>query len=241
MIDINFEIPNNIVDIFMAIIVWIVIAFITYKIYKKNKNKSPVLWKAIVIILVGIFSFTVNLSMEDVYIKIPILPLGVGLVYLFLKRKEGQWELYRSFAWFGFIANFIFLAFNLASIPVDHAIYPKDEPATFISNIEEATIIEIHPSGEKVTLDKEALLENIDSWKQEHIQSIQWYDEIERDTEPGERKELFPYQLAGVQAKWGSGLDSLIYIEEDGKGILLTTPKQQLYFRSEESLIKEGK
>jgi hypothetical protein len=241
MIDINFGIPNNIVDFIMAIIVWIVMAFITYSLYRKNKGQSPVLWKAIVIILVGLFSFTVNLSMEDVYIKIPILPLGVGLAYLILKRKEGQWELYRSFAWFGFIANFIFLAFNLASIPIDHAIYPKDEPSTFISNIEEATIIEIHPSGKKVTLDKEALLENLDSWEQEQIQSIQWYEEIERGTEPNGRKERFPYQFVAFQAKWGSGLESLVYIEGDGKGILLTTPKQQLYFRSEESVIKEGK
>ena len=52
------------------------------------------------------------------------------------------------------------------------------------------------------------------------------------------RKERFPYLLTGVKPKWGSGIPTLIYLEEDGKGILITTPKKQLYFRSQQALVE---
>ena len=48
----------------------------------------------------------------------------------------------------------------------------------------------------------------------------------------------FHIYLLEASSKWGSGLHTIIYIENDGKGILISTPQEQLYFRSEDSLIE---
>ena len=73
--------------------------------------------------------------------------------------------------------------------------------------------------------------------RQEEVFSDQWYEDTYM-TESNKRNERFPYQLIGTSSKWGSGLETIIYIEDDGKGILLSTPKEQLYFRSEDSFIE---
>ena len=54
------------------------------------------------------------------------------------------------------------------------------------------------------------------------------------------RKERFPYLLTGTKPKWGSGIPTLNFLEKDGKGILITTPKRQLYFRAEQTLLERG-
>lgn len=79
----------------------------------------------------------------------------------------------------------------------------------------------------------------------------QWYNEsfpeiIEEELEEEEEVaqqtfERFPYILLGASPKWGSGYESTIYIESDGKGMLISTEKEQYYFRSSESILKGRK
>ncbi|MDF2858515.1 MAG: hypothetical protein K0Q87_4366 [Neobacillus sp.] len=236
---INFDFPFNAIAILIGILAWSVIVFFAYRIYQKQKG-NPKIWKIIIVFFIGLFSFSFKWSMFDTMIKIPILPLGVWILYFVLKGKGDRWQTYRSFAWLGFLANFIILLSTLVVIPIHHVIYHENELSTYISTVENATINPIHPSAENLTLNKGKLLEKLHEMKQETIYSDQWYAETYMNAESTNRKERFPYQLIGTSPKWGSGFQTIIYLEEDGKGILLSTSKKQLYFRSEISLIEEG-
>lgn len=234
------NINYNIIEILTAILGWLVIVFFAYRIYQKQIVK-PKVWKIPLIILVGLFSFSINLSMFDMIFKLPILPLGVWILYFVFKGKDERWQTCRSFAWLGFGANFIFFASTLITIPVHHVIYPKDELSVYISNVENASIINIHPSAKDRSLNKDSLRKQLDTMRQEAIYSDQWYKETYMDSLSSKRNERFPYLLIGTSSKWGSGIHTLVYIEDDGKGILLSTPKEDLYFRSNDSLLQGGK
>ncbi|WP_040205318.1 hypothetical protein [Neobacillus jeddahensis] len=234
---VNFDL--NAIGVFTGILAWSVIGFFAYQIYKKQMVK-PKVWKILMAILVGLFSFSINWNMNETMFRIPILPLGVWILYFFCKGKAGRWQTYRTFAWLGFLMNFVFLFLTLVSIPIYHMIYSENEPSTYISTVENASIITIHPSAKNPTLKEEKLLKQLSSMSQEKIYSNQWYDDTYKNHELIDRKERFPYQLIGASPKWGSGLNTIIYIEDDGKGILISTPKKQLYFRSEESILERG-
>ena len=227
----------NIVFLVTGILAWGSIVFLAYRVYK-NQTVKPKVWKILLVMFVGLFSFSINWNMFDTMLKFPILPLGVWILYFILKGREERWQTYRSFAWLGFWANFIFLASTLIAIPFHHMIYPKNEPSTYISNVDNASILTIHPSAKDWSLNKESLLNQLHTMSQETIFSDQWYEDTYMNTESNKRNERFPYQLIGTSSKWGSGLETIIYIEDDGKGILLSTPQEQLYFRSEDSLIE---
>lgn len=176
--------------------------------------------------------------MFDALIKISILPLGVWILYLFKGKKEG-WKTYRPYAWLGFWANFIFLVTTFIAIPIQHIIYPEKDPTTYISNIKDATLIKIHPSAKNLSISQANFMKQINNFKEEQILSDQWYQDTFMDSK--KKTERFPYQLIGVSPKFGSGLSSIIYIENDRKGILISTSNKQLYFRSDHSLIGGGK
>lgn len=229
----NFQI--DIIGITMSILAWCLIGYFVYRIRKKQSERIPV-WKIVIVVLVGLLSFSFNLDVFDTPIRLSILPLGVWIMYLFKGNIE-RWQKYRLFAWLGFWANFLFLLFAFIAIPIHHGFYPKNEPATYIGNIEKASIINIHPSGEELALSKENLLNHLTQLKQDTVYSEEWYEDTYMNKESNEGKERFPYQLMGISAKWGSGLHPIIYIEEDGKGILITTSREQLYFRSEVSML----
>lgn len=235
----NIDFTFNAIAIVAAVLAWSVIGIIAYRIYKRQIEK-PKVWKVLIAIFIGLFSFTINFNLDNTMLKIPILPLGVWILYLIFKGKAERWQIYRSFAWLGFLANFIFLLSTLVTIPVHHVIYPENEPSTYISAVENASIITTHPSAKNCTLNKEKLLEQLHIMRQEIIYSNQWYEETYQNTESNNRNERFPYQLIGTSPKWGSGLNSIIYIENDGKGILISTPKKQLYFRSKDSILEGG-
>jgi hypothetical protein len=220
---------------------WMLIGILVYRSYKKLDAK-PKIWKILLVIAVGLMSFSIHWNLFDTLLKLPVLPLGVWVLYGALNRKEGRWDRYRSFAWTGFLGNFIFLASALISILFHLLIYPDDDPSTYITNAEGASLIRIHQSGaEEPTLDRGRLVEQIPAMRQEEIYSAGWYEEM-YDSSDGKRNrnERFPYQILGVSPKWGSGLDPLIYVEDDGKGILLTGSGNQLYYRFEDSIIEEG-
>ncbi|MDR6999039.1 hypothetical protein [Neobacillus niacini] len=219
----------------MGAFAWIIIGIIAYQIYKKHRVK-PTTWKAIFVIFIGIFSFSINWNMYGTLIKFPILPLGVSILYWILRRDS--WQTYRPFAWLGFWANFIFLLISLGSGLVQQALYPQNNVSTFISNIDHASIMKIYSPANDDSLNKENLQIQLASMKQENIYSEQWYYSI---MDSKKKYERYPYQLIGTAPKFGSGLKALVYVENDGKGLLIITPQEQLYFRSKYSLLQGGK
>ncbi|MDR6120664.1 hypothetical protein QFZ87_000261 [Bacillus sp. SLBN-46] len=235
--NISYNFSVNLIELVGVILSWGIIGFIAYRINKRKLEKSKA-WKIMVCVFIGIFSFSINWNFNDTPIKIAILPLGVWILYWFLKSKEGKWERYRSFAWLGFWANFIFLATALLSIPIHHVVYPENELSTYIFNVEDASVISTHPSAKEQLLDKESLEKQLHTMKPAANHGIEWYNEIEMEST--KKSEKFPYQLIGFSPKWGSNLNAVIYIEADGKGLLVSTPKKQLYFRSQESLLRGG-
>ena len=233
----NFLENNNVVEVSMTLLAWCVIAWIAYRLYNRHSDK-PKIWKVLVVMLVGLFSFSFNTEIFGTVIKISILPLGVWVIYAYFRKKNEEWQTYRTFAWFGFAANFIFLIFSLIAVPIFLTIYPENEPSTYLSNIDDASIIPIHPGVKDQALDKENALATILDFSEEPIHSNDWYSGANLETDSTNTEEKFPYQLTGAIPKWGSGLISVIYIEEDGKGLLVSTPKEQRYFRFKDSLIK---
>ncbi|WP_142384053.1 hypothetical protein [Neobacillus cucumis] len=238
--DIRYDFNFNAISFILGTIAWCLIAIITYRLYKKQADK-PTVFKVLISIYAGLFSFSFNWQMDEgTPIKISILPLGVWILYGILKRKKGRWERYRPFLWLGFFSNFIFLAASLITIGTNHFLYPENDLATYISNIETAKIISTHPSGLKRSLDKDSLQNQIHSMKPDINQGIQWNEEETQEGEsPQKRNEQFPYQLMGITPKWGSQ-PAIIYVERDGNGLLVTTAKKQLYFRSQTSFLKGG-
>lgn len=237
--DITFDFTFNAIAIITSILAWGVIFLFAYRIYKKQTVR-PKIWKIFIVIYVGIFSFSLNWNMFNTMLKVPILPLGVWILYFIFRGKDERWQNYRSFAWLGFLANFIFLASTLITIPAHHAIYPKDEPSTYLANFDHASIINIHPSAKEQSLHKGNILKQLHSMRQETIHRDQWYEDMYLNNETNKRNERFPYQLIGTLSKWGSDLQTMIYIEEDGKGIIISTSTSQLYYRFEDSLFEGG-
>ena len=236
----NIDFPIYFSSIFSSLIGWGIVGIIAYRYYKKQLAK-PKIWKVVFVILIGMISFSLGWYMYDQVFNIPILPLGVWILYLYLKGKNDKWQRYRPFAWLGFFANFIFILTALITVPIYFAIYPKYEPSTYLSNIENASIVNTHPSAENFTLNNKKLEEYLHSLRENKFYSEEWYEKTYMSDEPNKRDERFPYQLIGAKSKWGSGLETMIYAEDDGKGILISTPKYQLYFRTDISLLEEEK
>ncbi|MCA1060158.1 hypothetical protein LCL96_14565 [Rossellomorea aquimaris] len=232
---VNIDVSFNIVAFIISIIEWTLIGYLAYRVYRRLRTK-PKVWKVLFAILIGLFSFTINMEWFHTFVKIPILPLGVWILYGVLRSKEGRWDTYRRFSWIGFLANFIFLAGTLLTIPVHSFIYPENELSTYITRAKDASINVIHPSGEGRTLDQEKLMKQLTEMKQVEFDSQVWYGEMNGRNNKSER---FPYQLIGTNPKWGSGLESDIYLEDDGKGILISTWKTQYYFRMPHTVLEE--
>jgi hypothetical protein len=224
----------------MEILAIIAIGVFAYRIYKKQEEK-PMKWKAFIVIIVGLFSFSITVPGFDAFVKIPILPLGVWILYFICRNKVEKWVKYRRFAWLGFIANFIFLAATFISFPIQNVLYPDNEITTYIENKENIELIKLHPSAREAEIKKDVLNKQLSKMKRNNIDSDEWYQQIEMiDAEPpNERVERFPYLLSGTKPKWGSALNNTVYVEKDGKGLLITTPKEQLYYRSGVSFITE--
>jgi uncharacterized protein YhhL (DUF1145 family) len=229
--DFNIDIPIDVVGIMFSIVSCALLIFWTSRTLRK-KQVTLKIWKVFVFTIVGIFSFSINFSIFGTLVKFSVLPLGVWILYgWYFKSKKNTWINYREFAWIGFFSNFFFLMATLFSPLVHNLIYPKDEPTTYLSNVENASIIKIHSSGIYQTINRITLQKQIGTMEKATIYNDKWYEE----TFMGEtsKDERFPFQLLGVLPKWGIGIQSVIFIEKDGKGILIDTPKKQLYFRSE--------
>lgn len=227
---------GNITTTVAATMSWGIILTLVIIVYRKQAEKVR-LWKILIAYIIGLVSFSISFQYFGEGLKIAILPLGVWLLFAVLYRRK-SWQRYRKFAWLGFLSNFIFLGSAFISIPIHHWIYPQNELNTFVTDLSDATIIVTHPSGNaQVQLTPQAA-EALEQPQQEFIDSIEWYNELAFQ-EPTDRREKFPYLLLGTTARWGSGYKPTVFLERDGKGLLITTEKKQLYFRTPQSLLSE--
>ncbi|OEF96115.1 hypothetical protein [Desulfuribacillus alkaliarsenatis] len=231
-------IPMNIIEVLVVTLSWSLIIYLMYYFYQKQEVK-PKIWKVCIALLGGFFTLDFNFPILNTLIKMPILPLGVWMLYWYASSREGAWDKYRRFAWLGFSANFIFIAAIILSIFLHSAAYPKSNISTYIAHYEEAVIIQLHPSAAEVVFDKESFDLLLPSFEEEQLDAVDWYNDM-LFLESHERVELFPYYLSGTTPKWGSGLLIMIYVEKDGKGVLIDSVDKQRYFRSHESLLKGG-
>lgn len=221
----------------MILIGWIIIGLIASRLYKRQLEK-PVFWKVIIIILAGFFTFSIKLDVFGQVAQISILPLGVWILYALLSKNKETWQKYRMFAWLGFGANFILLILFVVGILINYLLYPPGDPSTYISNVEDAYIINTHPTAHESTILKENVIDLIQDAKQQNYFSDSWYNETIMESD--KTTERFPYMLENTHPKWGSGLHTTVYLEEKGKGILITTQDKQYYFQTEHPLLEEG-
>ena len=238
----KFDLFTNLSTILVSGLTYIVIGILIYLIYKKQTEK-PNKAKVLLVCLIGLFMFSINFSYKESLIRIPFLPLGVWILYGILSSNgnKERWNRYRPFAWFGFFANFIFLLSSLFSPILNEWIYPEHNITTYISN-DNASIVTSHPSAKPATLNKAKLNSQLTSMKEEPIYSDIWYNESFEN--PDSKIERFPYVLTGTIPKKGSGIKTIIYVERDGKGLLISCPTKQYYFRSKKSFLDfnaEGK
>lgn len=245
----DYWIPNALSTSIMTIIGWgILIGAVCY-LYRKQTEK-PVIWKMVIIIYIGLFCFNFSFIVSETPVKIAILPLGVWILILVFGKRKERWKVYRPFAWLGFFGNYIFLITTLLSSLVQSLLYPTDKVETLLAELNNPGILLIHPSGKQADLNKELFIESLSSWGIGKMDTQQWYyesfpeikeEELEEEGQmPHQTMERFPYILIGATPKWGIGYESTIYMERDGKGMLISTEKGQYYFRSSESVLKGG-
>ncbi|MCD7034174.1 hypothetical protein LRR81_08005 [Metabacillus sp. GX 13764] len=238
MLNTSINYPDNPISIIATLLAYCVIAYAANRIFQSQFQKPPI-WKAMAAGLAGLFAININFPIMGTLIGLPILPLGAGIAYLWLKNREGGWSTYRRFIWLGFLSNFLFLAFSLLALGLFHVVYPENKPSTYLSNVERAAVVSSVPVPVKYSLDKESLLKQVHSFKEEKIQSDLWYEQASKRSEAHQRSERFPFLLTGMQSKWGSNFQPLVFVEKDGKGLLLTNGGKQYYFRTAASILKE--
>lgn len=237
----NFE--WNIVGIMCTLLGWTLITFWGLKNYREqDKEERPRIWRIVITVWIGLLSFSFNIPFADELLSLAILPLGVLVLYAFIGKQ--RWGAYRKYAWIGFTGNYIFLLTALLAIGLSSVFYPKDEVETFLADVDSAEILITHPSGEEVIVNKVKLEENLHSFEQTRSDVIQWFEEIREqqwaieDNRTSEKvQERFPYLLTGVKPKTGEKIT--VYVEMDGKGLLVTTKNNQYYYRSDSASFLE--
>ena len=88
---IDFDFTINAVAIITGLLAWSSIVFLAYRVYKKQTVK-PKVWKILIVMAVGIFSFSINWNLFNTMLKFPILPLGVWILYFIFKGKDERWQ-----------------------------------------------------------------------------------------------------------------------------------------------------
>lgn len=247
----DFWIANDLSTSMMSIFGWVILIGAVCYLYRRQTVK-PVLWKMAIVVYVGLFCFNFQFPVgdSDTPMKIAILPLGVWILILVFAKKKERWKVYRPYAWMGFFWNYIFLITTLLISPLQNFLYPTDKVENFLAELDDPGITLIHPSGKQAVLNREAFIESLSSWELREMDTQRWYYESfpeiieeeldEEEPVPHQTTERFPYILLGASPKWGSGYESTIFIEADGKGMLISTEKGQYYFQSSDSILNGG-
>lgn len=228
------EMPRDIVSVLFSVFAWIIYITIVVRLYLKQQEK-PAIWKLILVSIIAMASLSIYLN-EERTLKFPLLPLGFWAVYLWLRKKT--WKKYRAYAWSGFLSELLFLIAAVVAIPVYNWIYPHGVIKTYIADTVNAAVVPVHPSASLARLDQELFNQSMMDFQLSEVDGDQWYRNSIMESESYYQRERFPYQLVGTSPRWGSGIPTVIYIEDDGKGILITIPDQQYYYRFEERVIE---
>ncbi|MEK3883385.1 hypothetical protein [Paenibacillus sp. PL2-23] len=195
------------------------------------------IWKLLLAALVGFCSFSVNIFLFGQVYNIALLPLGVWILSFILRNSS--WQKYRRFAWTGFWANYIFLVTALLGGLAHQTLYDKDDPFTYMADLGEARIADIHPSARDTKFDEGLFREAMASYYPADIQSsLSWFYDSRQKSGEFYQHERFPYALFGAEPKWGSGLHASIYLEIDGMGLLIESQGRYSYYRSEMPLME---
>ncbi|WP_059351762.1 hypothetical protein [Bacillus coahuilensis] len=72
----GFDFDFDLVSFIFTIFAWVAIGYIGFRIYRLQEQ-SPKIWKIVLVILIGIFSFSINFPVGSMVIHLYILPLGV--------------------------------------------------------------------------------------------------------------------------------------------------------------------
>lgn len=205
------------------------------KIYKKQEQK-PQIWKAAIAVFVGLSSLSLTWTLFDEPVQIAVLPLGLWVLLVIL-RHRGSWVTYRKFAWLGFFANYLFVLSFLLNHLLSSFFYPADELSTYLDDVKDAQLLAIHPSAQaSPKLHLPQSFEGIIAVPSESYDVFDWYNEIVfEQTTPVQEK--FPYLLLDTQAKQGSGIQPTIFVEANGKGLLVINKGKQFYFYLKDSMI----
>jgi len=213
-------------------------AAVFFYVYKSQKLKLS-LKNTVITTIIGLFVFSVTINTSYGSLKIPVLPLGVWFLYWFLRRdkQNERWQRYRRFAWLGYFLNFGFLLSNMLVFPLTSFLYPEGKLTTFIGDTTKAKVILTNPSSLPVKLDKTLLKKQLVHAKEKHANGTDWY--YDSTVHENKAPERFPYYLADTKVKSGKGGGVQIFIEKNGKGLLISTSKGQHYFQFQRSVLKE--
>ncbi|WP_101845944.1 hypothetical protein [Halobacillus sp. Marseille-P3879] len=232
----NFEWSWNLPEIILLGIAYSIFIIIFTSLYKKQSEK-PHIGKALLISFGGFISFSIDFHFQEYPVSIAVLPLGVWFLIFFIKRSdEERWRIYRGYAWLGFGFNYVFLLTGLLTPLLFNLMYNKNDPTTYLAHTDEADVHLSHESAEPQILHNERLAAELKNAQIEEFDSVGWH----REAEDGEEKERFPYVLSGVEAESGSDLKAVTFVEKDGKGLLIQTQNDQLYVRTEQSVLEKG-
>ena len=225
----------NVVDAAAGLLGWLAVIGLLIRQRRKQETKLPI-WKMLLVALAGLFSFSFKIPLFGQIVNIALLPLGLWVLYLFLRNRS--WPDYRKFAWIGFAANYLFLATALLAGFIHGSLYDRNDPSTYLANLEEAKLIAIHPSAREATFEEVLFASSLAEVKAADMSgTLEWHYESIREDGTHYQQERFPYALVGAKARWGSGLHAAAYLEADGMGLLLATKERYYYYRSETPML----
>lgn len=235
---VELELPGNLISWLLTAAAWIGILILLIRHYRRQENK-PVIWKAMLVVVVGIAAVPFHINMFGFSGELAVLPIGVGLIYMVAKNES--WQKYRKFAWAGFWSNYAMLAVALLSEMLFSVVYPKAELSTYLAYVDKVRLVETHPSAPSGSLSVEKLKVSMENAVlQDSYPAFDWYNQSALEGGELYRKERFPLLLTGIKSQWGSGIHSAVFVERDGLGLLIATGSDYLYFRSQEPFVWIG-
>lgn len=226
----------NVVDAAAGLLGWLVVLGLIIRQRRKQETRRPI-WKILLVTLAGFFSLSIKISLFGQIVNVALLPLGLWVAYLFLRNRS--WKDYRKFTWVGFAANYLFLVTALLAGFLHSSLYQPNAPSTYLAHLEKAKIVAIHPSAREANFERDLFLSSLAEVKVSDMSgTLDWYHESKLEDGTQYQKERFPYSLLGAKARWGSGLHATVYLEDDGKGLLLATKDRYYYYRSEKPMLR---
>lgn len=227
---------GNVLAILFTLIVWAIIIYFILRIYKKENVIVPI-WKILIAYYIGAFTLSLPLHLFGASVELAILPLGAWLSYAILNRR-GSWQIYRKYVWLGFFSTYFYVVAFFIEHPLHMLLYKQDDLITYVSNVSEAQIYSVHPLGNQDAFLIDSAEDQLQNFTLNNLFNDEWYEEMYLNGNE-QKRERFPYLLYDTKSKWGSGYKPTVYIEQDGKGILVTLQNDQYYFSSEQSILSE--